>query len=445
MTVEIEAPDDPPEEKTIAFLTSKLDPLAAQSTLTIDVRKLDTGDSALPFQPAPPGAGLASLPDREEPKTLRRADPFSTTMTLSAAEHALASVEAQLPFTQPEPKPIFEPQYILPGQYVDPEAPPPAAPTALETPVGAVLGAALRNLSPEPKTIGEVAVAGGALAASSDAARESVQAAHATKQASNEAIVLLYLHRPSMQRISRKAAWQSILDALDESPVDPEADDPALSIDPSEIQEQSQVYAILKRGRYSRRESALAALEEAADKPGRFAPPLELFEGELEPALDDLERLRALAAIMPAFAKGDEKLQEAIAAAAAFSESAGAAYAPPLVRRHEAEIRQAYGSGKRSMMKDEIDALVVRALLEKRHYQKQRVFGGEFIRAELSSLGSPPLVVYIPHEAALLLPLSARFRARILAEIHFAQDEQEPSALALRGLAVANVVRRGRA
>lgn len=424
------APTDPLDNaKTVeirrADVLSSTVVLQPQTTLTLDTRALGANAPApLPFQPGPTPAiatpDVSAMPPRP--------GEFTGTVALSVAQ--VLQGQTALPFDQAKP--------IVPSP----------APSELPDVFRAHLAGASATPAPPARTIGEVVAAGGfAFPPPSPAAQVMVRPEQPllspTLETPQEAIVLLYLHRPSMQRIARKPAWQPILDALEEQPLDPEADDPALSADPAEIQEQTQVYAILKQGRITDREGATLALEKAANKPGRFAPPVDLFEGELEPSLDNLAELRAWMAIVPAVVSGDERLQSALTAATSFLDSPAASYAPPFVRRHIADIRDAFAAGKHARRLDEIEYLVVRSLLEQRQYQKRNVLGGEHLRALLHCFGqTEPSVVYVPLEAASFLPLQPRFRMRMVAEIHFAQDEQETQLLAWRCLALSSVTRR---
>lgn len=403
--------------------------------------------------PSPmPSLSVASFGVQTQPPPGVNPGEFSSTMTLSKADLVDAGGKPALPFARSTPIEAPPVERNLPTTLdairtqlaMGAPLPQPIAPIHAPLPVSPV-----SPEMPAAKTIGQTFVTDGyartsAVAVEAPTAHAAAIAATTAPEAPREAIVLLYLHRPSMPRIVRKPAWQPILDARDDEPVDPESDDPALSPDPAEIQEQSEAYAILKKGRCIDRDDALAALDVAANKAGRFAPPMELFQGEIEPALDEIEVLRGLLAIIPEYVpERDARLEKVLGAATTFMNGAGATYARPLVKKHIAEVRQAYGTSKPTAPIDELDALVVQTLVEQRQYQKQRVLGGEHIRTSLHQFGqSQPLIVYIPADAAMFLPLAARFSARILAEIHFAQDHQNPNAMALRCLALANVIRR---
>lgn len=418
------------------------DPLAStvvirgESTAELDAKRLEgSQNTGLPFRP---GQSTQAQWPQPGPALGVRPGEFTGTVTLSPAELLHAEAQAALPFNQGKPSASF-PSVTARGT----EA---ASTIDLPDALRAHLAGQSSASTMPAKTIGEALVTGARPSITNSAPVRfdaPLRPASPEVQVSKDAVILLHLHRPSMQRILRKPAWQSILDALDDRPIDAEADDPALSEDPTEIQEQAQAYAILKQGRCIDELTACAALDTAANKPGRFAPPLELVEGDLEPTFDDVEMLRAWVAVVPLFASRDERLQAALGAAMTFLDAPGAAYTRALARRHEAEIRQAYTTAKPSTRLEEVESLVTRALLEKRHYFKQQVLGGDHVRALLHEFGSSPVVVYIPVEAAMFLPLEARFRARIVAEIHFGQDSRETGTWALRSVALGRIVQRG--
>jgi hypothetical protein len=244
-------------------------------------------------------------------------------------------------------------------------------------------------------------------------------------------------------RIARKPGWQRILDDLEEEPIDPE-DDPALSTDPAAIQDRAQVHAILDRGAAIDAEAVRGALEAAFQKRGRFAPPIALVDGELEPLFDELETLKAMVSAAAPIAAGDEALKTAIASAREYLGLPDLVSAPAVASGLSARIREAFAHGKRSLPADHLDVQVERALLERRCYQKRKIFGGPHLRALLHPFppgeGSP-MVAYLPAAAADELPMYPRFPARMLAELHVTVDVQEARPEALRVVALGRVVR----
>lgn len=428
-TMRIEPIPELDQEKTAVLDRSNLLAMpTTESTQTIDARALDLSAApALPFRPGDPDVSMAGTMRQSIP---RPAD-FTGTQTISVG-NLLADAHAALPFGQ-APSPVA---LAKPGP----------ADTGFDLP-NAFRAHLSDQASSGGQTIGETYAAGAFVASMPQPPHEPLQPVHAavvtTLQRAGDPVILLYLHRPAMVRIVRKPLWQAIVDALECEKIDPETDDPLLSNDPTEILEQTRASAILKQGRSIDQIMALNQLQAAANRPGRFAAPLETFEGELEIAFDEIDMLRARLAMSSPAAAGDERLQTAITSARRLLESADTAYAVPLVRQYGEEVRQAYVAGKHSPRIEEMEMLVVRSMLERRLYQKRTVLGGEHLYARLHEAGqSKPLVVYIPAEAGPFLPLSARFRCRMIAEIHFGQDERESSLLALRCVAVGSVVRR---
>lgn len=431
-TVKVRIPD------IAAFHAEPVDKL--NRTVT-GVQPLDTSPKAvLPFQESTPGAPIHFRSPGAVPPT---AD-FTGTLTLSLDEQVRAEIQRITPFkntAEPSPKPtdlaapIYEPHYV-----------PIPAPTAMPDVFRAHLAAAPPVASP-PRTIGESAVAGvfaipkeALLAPVDDASTAPVLA---SKTVQSDPVVLLYLDRASIPRMVRKPVWQKILDSMEDEAIDPEADDPALSTDPLEIQHQTQTYAILKHGTIVGIPAAEATLEAAVAKRGRFAPPIELFEGDLEPIFDDVEFLRALVATLGPLATNDEKLEKALQVAGQVLQASGSTNVAPLARRQRLELQTAYQSGKRSMFFDEIEALVSRSMLEQKKYRLQTILGGEHLCAWFFMAGhDKPELVYVPSDAAPFLPLSRRFLARMIAEIQIPQDDDETHSMVIRCLALSKVVRK---
>jgi hypothetical protein len=95
-------------------------------------------------------------------------------------------------------------------------------------------------------------------------------------------------------------------------------------------------------------------------------------------------------------------------------------------------------------------------LLEQRKYQRRAVFGGSHLRCLLrldtadamparppggkGSLSTTAIAVYLPECTAAMLPLSARFRVRLVGEIRLSTDPVEAHPLALKVLALARTV-----
>ncbi|APR85487.1 putative outer membrane autotransporter barrel [Minicystis rosea] len=82
------------------------------------------------------------------------------------------------------------------------------------------------------------------------------------------------------------------------------------------------------------------------------------------------------------------------------------------------------------------------APLDPRRYPTRIVFGGTCVAGVLLSTDDdgPGVPAYLPEPVSARLPLFRRYRARLIAEAHLAQDEREASPVALRVVAIARAV-----
>jgi hypothetical protein len=295
------------------------------------------------------------------------------------------------------------------------------------------------------QSIGAVLAAASASASIGEQVSAMPAAAPARMEGRRDLLALVWLDRKTVPRIVRKPAWRRLLDALDDEPVDPEADDPLLSDEPAELEDQAQVFAILDAGAATDTEGARLSLSRTAGRRGKLLPPLELFDGALSLPFDEVETLKVMVSTATPLAEGDEALGGAIAVAEKFLASPGAASSAAVAEALTARLREVIAQGKQRATAAAVDAQVERALLEQRHYQRRKVLGGLHLRALLHAAGErAPLVAYLPAEAAEALPLAARFRARLIAAVHAGVDEQEVEPLALGVAALGRVVAIGR-
>jgi hypothetical protein len=80
-----------------------------------------------------------------------------------------------------------------------------------------------------------------------------------------------------------------------------------------------------------------------------------------------------------------------------------------------------------------------RALLAKRAFQRRVILGAPVLRARFQpDGGGDPLPAYLPESLAAELPMLPRMRARMLAEVRLAQEEEAPP-VSLRAVALARV------
>ena len=177
---------------------------------------------------------------------------------------------------------------------------------------------------------------------------------------------------------------------------------------------------------------------------GRFVPPMVVVEGELELPFDELETLKAtISTAMAAITPANVELEAAVMAAKNFVQtlllSASPAVSEGLTRR----IREAFVKEQKTLPLEYLDTQVERVLLLGRHYQKRMVFGGAFVRCFFWLPDEAlALVAYLPADVATKLPMWRRFRARVMAEVHPAQDQYEEATRAFKIVAVGRVVTR---
>lgn len=429
-----------------------------QQTVTLNVNEL-AAQGELPF--AAPGSERTAVFPR--PVDLMDTwDPVSGSgATLEINVSSLGDV---LPFlTSPSAAPAQEVEApALVFAPPPPEAPKPASPwTAGTTRVSSPdLGtAAPANASPPGfsvpmtagKTIGETFVAASPNApATAEAGKEAVPAEALPSITPNEnplvlakraAIVLLWVDRKSMPRITRKPGYRAILDALEEEPIDPEVDDPALSKDPTEIQDKAHAHEILARATPLRLHQLVSSLEHAARRRGQVAAPIERCDGELSVAFDEFEFLRATIAAARMSATGKDALLAVLKEGADFLDMPNHLLAPAIAVVHTNKVRDAFATHVPGLPKDHLDTIVLRGLAEQRKYQKRKIFGGTYLRGLLHFEDQKrPVPVYLPATLEEELPLLPRFPVSALVEVHLPVDPMDEQAIALKAVAIARRV-----
>ena len=183
-----------------------------------------------------------------------------------------------------------------------------------------------------------------------------------------------------------------------------------------------------------------------ATPPGATLKPLlVLLAGELELRFDEVAAMKALILAATPLARVDAPLQAALDFAAEMARTPLQS-APEVAEGLATSLRHAWAGANRSLPPEHLDAQTARALLAARAYQRRDLFGETWVRALLTPTGAPtPLPAYLPEEAARRLPLFARFAVRAIAEVLPQQDQSEDAPVALRVLALARVITRGRA
>ncbi|MBK8257032.1 MAG: DUF2169 domain-containing protein [Polyangiaceae bacterium] len=252
-----------------------------------------------------------------------------------------------------------------------------------------------------------------------------------------EAVDLVWFDPDSVARIS--ARFRELVDELDMEPLDPEHDLPV--DDPAAARDRHHVFGVLTRAVVTEPRGIPGAVRSATDAHGRFTPPLVVVEGDMVFGLDERAVLKTTAQCAKPLAKENKKLQDVLASVDELLETpllTGAAGASDSLLR---EIQAAIPGSKRALPVKVLEEHVERLLLSQRAYQIRTLLGGPQIRAALvPGRDSSTLVSYLPESVGAKLPLSLRFRARVVAEVHPSPDPLEAAPLALKVVALGRVV-----
>ena len=359
------------------------------------------------------------------------------------------------PVAPPPPRRPFESSSWPAGSPADVAAPPPVRPAlpVVPPPVAATSRegaespwAAGNNAggSPTPETIG-MAAAAAALATPPSPASPSPAPIPAPRPSARarleprELLKLLWFDPESVPRIRRKKPFREVLAELEGKALDPDLDDPALAEDPAAMEDRREVFEILARAPISEAERIQEALADAVREDGKFVPPLLLLAGDLAFPFDELETLKAtLTTVTPLVTPGDDVLRANIELARDFLKTPGLLSGPLVAEGLTSRLKDAFAQGKRMVPSGYLEQQTERALLENRHYQKRKLFGGVHLRALLHVSGSSQVVpTYLPADLAESLPLYQRFRARVIVEVHLQEDQSETHSAALRVMAIA--------
>lgn len=437
-----------------------------------------------PLRPAPPGWPVASSGAPPPPLSNVTPPPLPN---IAPVVPPLVPAVVSAPVV-----PAVVPAPVVPAVVSAPVVPPPAPAVAPPPPVArpsqsgssgrpddSVWGSGLsRGDVPAAQSIGQVVVAAataaaqatpqdassGVLGASNaaagpspgfsgkrDEARHAAAAAAATSNVraasrldSRDILHLVWYHADSVARICKVPAWRTIVQDMEQDPSDDDLDDPAPNKDPIEIEDMRDIFEILVK---AASEDVVEVADEltAAVRPGnKFVPPLLLLAGELSFPFDERETLKAAVAIASPLATQDEVFKNALKEAKEFLSGSADQMCPgPLAEGHTNRIRDAFQRSRRTVPADTLDLQMERTLLEARAYQKRQVLGMNAIRALVHTTTGQssvkPAPVYIPEEIAKKLPLYHRFRARVIVELYFQEDQYEAHPAALKALAIGRI------
>ncbi|MBI4705331.1 MAG: hypothetical protein HY744_29855, partial [Deltaproteobacteria bacterium] len=172
----------------------------------------------------------------------------------------------------------------------------------------------------------------------------------------------------------------------------------------------------------------------------RFEPPGLVLVGQIVLPFDELQTLRAAAAVLSALGATDRRVKELVGPLAELAQEPMLEGCSQAVEALLEPLRERYAQARRGAPQDSLQDHVERILLRQRAYQRRSVFGPTSIRALLVSLdGQLAVPTYLPEDAAPRLPLMTSFPARLVAELHPRQDQLEACPYALRALVLGRI------
>jgi hypothetical protein len=246
---------------------------------------------------------------------------------------------------------------------------------------------------------------------------------------------LVWFDPASVERIRRVPAWRPLLERMQPASGDlPREGDDGDAALPWAIEDADEVLEVLGHAEEMKAAAIDAPPRQAYPAGSRL--PLVLLVGEVETHFDELESLKAAVIVASMVPERDEALRDAIERAARLLNDAHAANLPTLAALFMAPIREALA--KKKALASGFEATMERALFSGRHFQKRSVFGDPHVRCSSRLAGETGVrVCYLPEGAAKQLPKLRRFQARLIAEVHPRQDEDDAGEHALRVLALA--------
>lgn len=256
-----------------------------------------------------------------------------------------------------------------------------------------------------------------------------------------EMVQLIWFDPDMVPRARRVAAWKKVLEALEHHPRSRDLEMADGAKDAWEIEDRQEIFEIMAKGARTDGKGVEEALDNSIGDDGKFAPPLVLLAGELEMPFDELETLKAaMSTATPLITPADELLRTAVNVAKDFIQVPGLVATPAVSEGLTARIRDAFAKEKKALAPEYLDQQIERGLLANRSYQKREVFGGTYLRGLLFIPSEKtPLIAYLPLDLAKKLPMWKRFRARLIADVHPAQDQYETVPRAVKVVAIARV------
>ena len=260
-----------------------------------------------------------------------------------------------------------------------------------------------------------------------------------------DALSLIWFDPQHVRRLRKHKPFREILSKAESQPPDVELDGAPVGDLPVEVEDRRDVFEILTNASSIDAPGVTEALDRSIREDGKVVPPLVLCAGELFMPFDEVEELKATVATVTPLSSGDENLKSSLQIAKEFLALPNLASAPAVAEGLMKRIYDAFGQGKRAVTSDYIEAQVERALLEQRYYQRRKVLGGKHLRGLLVAVGGrDPIPTYLPESVSEELPMYARFRVRLIAEVRLGEDQYESHPAALKVLALGRVIERAR-
>jgi len=253
-----------------------------------------------------------------------------------------------------------------------------------------------------------------------------------------DSLHLVWFAREIVPAVRKDPRWSTLLDGLDQRPLDADLDDPDLAADVADLDERREVFEILARGGAIGEDGVAAALAGAVREDGQFVQPLVLIAGELVFPFDEIEALKAMISAAAPHVGADSQAKALLDVAKELLGWPGQLLAAAVAEGLTTRIRDTFE--KRSLLTGGfLDAQIGQALLRGRHHQRRRVFGGLHVRASFKGGGRPGIPAYLDCRGAAKLPAGERVRARMLVFVHPTLERSERHDTALRVVALAVV------
>jgi hypothetical protein len=245
--------------------------------------------------------------------------------------------------------------------------------------------------------------------------------------ATETALDLLWYDPACISRLRRTPSFREVLEDAESEPADFDVDG-----DDDDASDRHDVYQVIARSPSTALGNLASVVADATRPTGKFAPPLLVLGCDVELLFDDVERLKALVAIIRPLVGLDAELRGLVETAQDALKMVEAPLPAIVAADLSSKLREAFSRSRRNLR---VDDVADRVLLERRAYRRQTVFGAVLLRARITD-GSAHVFAYFDESLAPRFPLSTTFSGRLIAEAHLGQDPED-GRYCLRPVAVA--------